>query len=82
VRAAVKLARGQGRCVSSAFVLSLWPVPEGQLHHAASRIVVVELNPGLYAREVRSLFPDREVVSLSRVDGQLITPEEVVAACL
>jgi len=85
VRAAVKLARGQGQCVSSAVVQSLWPVPEGRLRRAAetaSRIVVVELNPGLYVREVRCLFPGREVVSLSRVDGQLITPEDVVAACL
>ncbi len=85
VRAAVQLARGQGRCVSSAVVQSLWPVPEGRLRRAAgtaARIVVVELNPGLYAREVRCLFPNREVVSLSRVDGQLISPKEVVAACL
>jgi len=84
VRSAVKLARGQGRCVSSAVVQSLWPVPEGRLCSAAEtapRIVVVELNPGLYARELRCLFPNREVVSLSRVDGQLITPEQVVAAC-
>ena len=83
VRAAVKLARDRGQCVSSAVVQSLWPVPEGRLRLAAetaSRIVVVELNPGLYAREVRCLFPNREVVSLSRVDGQLITPEQVVAA--
>ncbi|MCD6285379.1 MAG: hypothetical protein J7M39_05645, partial [Anaerolineae bacterium] len=85
VRAAVTLARGLGRCVSTAVVQSLWPVPEGPLRRAAetaSRVVVVELNPGLYAREVRCLFSNREVVSLSRVDGQLITPEDVVAVCL
>jgi len=85
VRAATRMARAEGRAVSSVIVQSLWPVPEGRLRQAAegvSRIVVVELNPGLYAREMRCLFPDREVVSLSRVDGQLITPQEVVAACL
>ena len=85
VRAAVKLARGQDKRVSSAIVQSLWPIPEGRLRRAVetvSRVVVIELNPGLYVREMRALFPNHEVVSLARVDGQLITPEEVVAACL
>ena len=64
---------------------SLWPLPTRLLAHAASgveRIVVGELNPGLYAREVHGLFPDREAVSLQRIDGQLITPEMFVECCL
>ncbi|MCU0520155.1 MAG: hypothetical protein MUF84_05635, partial [Anaerolineae bacterium] len=83
--AAVGPARTQAKRVSSAVVQSLWPVPEHLLRQAADgveRIVVGELNPGLYCREVRSLFPDKEVVSLARIDGQLITPEMFVEQSL
>ncbi len=82
---AMALARAQGKRVSSAVVQSLWPVPERLLRSAADqveRVVVGELNPGLYAREVQSLLSDTEVVSLRRVDGQLITPEMFIELCL
>ncbi|MGC9466954.1 MAG: transketolase C-terminal domain-containing protein [Anaerolineae bacterium] len=75
---AIGLARGAGKRVSGAVVQSLWPVPERALMSAAegvSRVVVGELNPGLYAREIRCLFPDKEIVSLTRIDGQLIPPD-------
>jgi 2-oxoglutarate ferredoxin oxidoreductase subunit alpha len=78
MQAAVRAAREKGKRVSGIVVQSLWPVPERGLREAAagvSRIVVGELNPGLYVREIRCLFPDREVVSLNRIDGQLIPPE-------
>jgi 2-oxoglutarate ferredoxin oxidoreductase subunit alpha len=75
----VELARRDGKRVSSAVVQSLWPIPRVALSEGAvgvTRVVVGELNPGLYAREVERLFPGREVVSLTRIDGQLIAPEE------
>ena len=78
-------ARRAGRRVSAAAVQSLWPVPEGPLQQAAagvSRIVVGELNPGLYVREIRGLFPDRDVISLVRTDGRLITPDAYAELCL
>jgi pyruvate/2-oxoacid:ferredoxin oxidoreductase alpha subunit len=74
-----------GKRVSTAVVQSLWPVPELALRRAAgdvSRVVVGELNPGLYVREIRCLFPDREVVSLNRIDGRLITPDAYAESCL
>jgi 2-oxoglutarate ferredoxin oxidoreductase subunit alpha len=82
---AMHRARAAGRRVSTAIVESLWPVPEQALLEAAQgvrRIVVGELNPGLYVREMRCLFPDREVVSLARIDGRLITPEMYLETCL
>lgn len=85
MQVAVERARAAGRRVSLAIVESLWPVPDQALSQAArgvQRIVVGELNPGLYVREVRCLFPDREVVSLARIDGQLITPEMYLETCL
>ena len=85
VRAALPRVRAQGKRVSSVIVQSLWPVPETGLRAAAQsvkRIVVAELNPGLYAREIRCLFPECEVVSLTRIDGQLITPQMCMDHCL
>ena len=85
MQAAARVARAQGRRVSTAAVQSLWPVPERSLQRAAegvSRIVVGELNPGLYVREIRCLFPDIEVIGLQRIDGGLLTPDMVLERCL
>lgn len=60
MEAALKAARASGLRVSGLVVQSLWPVPELALRRAAegvARIVVGELNPGLYARELRHLLP-------------------------
>ncbi len=84
MEAAVLRARAQGMAVSGAVVQSLWPVPERLLSRAAenvSRIVVGELNPGLYVREIRRLFPGKDVISLHRIDGKLITPGMYLAEC-
>ncbi len=79
MQAAVQRVRARGEAVSTLTLHTLWPVPESLLREAAqgvTRIVVAELNPGLYVREIAALFPDREVVSLARIDGQLIAPEQ------
>jgi 2-oxoglutarate/2-oxoacid ferredoxin oxidoreductase subunit alpha len=83
LRRALQIARAGGQRLSGAVVESLWPVPCGRLVEAAegvTRIVVGELNPGLYVREISALFPDRVVVSLNRIDGCLLTPEQYLNA--
>lgn len=83
MRAALRTLRRRGHRVAGVVVQSLWPVPEAALRRAAQgarRVVVGELNPGLYVREVRRLFPDREVVSVGRYDGRMLAPEAFVAA--
>lgn len=83
MEAALPLIRQQGARVSAVVVQSLWPVPERGLRQAvgdARRIIVGELNPGLYVRELQWLFPDHDVVSLHRIDGQMIAPEDFIAA--
>ena len=44
------------------------------------RVVVPELNPGLYRREIERLVPDCEVVGIERIDGDLIGAGEIVEA--
>ena len=85
VREAVARARRAGRKVSAAVVQSLWPVPETALGAAlgsVERVVVAELNPGQYRREIErlagGLSPRPEVIGLHRLDGGLITPDQLL----
>jgi 2-oxoglutarate ferredoxin oxidoreductase subunit alpha len=80
VREAVRSMRAAGRRVSSLVLRSLWPFPDAALRAAAggaSRVVVAELNHGQIRREVERVLRGAEVVGLHRVDGELITPEQV-----
>lgn len=81
---AVKAARARGQRVSQLIVQSLWPVPEVALRGALAahpRVVVPELNQGQYRLEIErlaySLDPRPEVVGVNRVDGELITPQQI-----
>ena len=77
MREAVSMARAKGADVSSVTVHSLWPLPEAGLLEAfegAERVVVAELNPGLYVREILRIAGNREVIGLQRIDGELISP--------
>jgi len=94
MREAVALARQGGKRVSALTILSLWPVPESAIERAVGgrddspngagaveRIVVAELNHGLYRREIERLAPRMapagvEVVGLHRIDGDLLTPRQ------
>jgi len=81
VRAAVAAARRGGVQVSGLVVHSLWPVPETAITRAMAgvrRVVVPELNLGLYRREIERLAGGREVVGVNRIDGELIDPAAIV----
>ncbi len=80
-RAAVRQLRSEGVAVSGAVVQSLWPIPEtalGVAFDGIDRIVVPELNMGLYRREIDRIAGDRQVVGVNRIDGRLITVDEIV----
>lgn len=81
---AVQCARQRGKCVSNLTIYSLWPVPEEQIRQAlreVRRVVVPELNLGQYQREIERLALEGvEVIGIHRVDGELISPEEIEAA--
>ncbi len=79
MREAVSMARAKGTHVSSVTVQSLWPLPETGLLDAfegTERVVVAELNPGLYVREIERIAGSREVAGLQRIDGELISPRQ------
>jgi len=83
VREAIRRARQEGRRLSSLVVKSLWPVPEDALRAAAAgvgRVLVPELNLGQYRLEVERLLPAAHVVGLNRIDGEMITPGQVLEA--
>jgi 2-oxoglutarate ferredoxin oxidoreductase subunit alpha len=64
-------------------VQSLWPIPETALLDAfggVQRIVVPELNMGLYGREIERIAAGRDVVGVNRIDGGLITIDEIMEA--
>jgi 2-oxoglutarate ferredoxin oxidoreductase subunit alpha len=77
---AAQAIRRTGCSVSTVVVRSLWPVPEAALAKAMvgiERIVVPELNPGLYRREIERLASHAEVIGVNRIDGHLIDPEDI-----
>ncbi len=84
---AVGLARAAGKKVSALTVLSLWPLPERAIRRAlegVARVVVAELNLGQYRLEIERLAGRLgiEVVGVHRVDGELITPQEILEQVL
>ena len=83
MREATRSARADGAKVSSLTLQSLWPVPERAIRAAlagVTRVVVAELNHGQYRREIERLAGGVEVAGIQRVDGELITPNQFLAA--
>jgi 2-oxoglutarate ferredoxin oxidoreductase subunit alpha len=80
---AVESVRSHGRLVSSLTIYSLWPVPEKALRqamHGVRKIIVPELNLGQYQLEVQRLAScELDVIGINRVDGELISPAEIIA---
>ncbi len=82
-RVATQAIRRTGRSCSSVVVRSLWPVPEAALAKAlvgVDRVVVAELNPGLYRREIERVAQHCDVVGVNRIDGHLIDPKDIMEA--
>jgi 2-oxoglutarate ferredoxin oxidoreductase subunit alpha len=80
--AAVELARERGIKVSALGIQTLWPVPEKAIRKVmkkAKRVFVPELNFGQYRREIERLAqPQQEIIGINRVDGGLITPDDIL----
>jgi len=83
-RDAVRALRARGHRVSHVTLYTLWPVAEGALLRAATaaieRVIMPELNIGLYVDELRRVLHHPRIVSLPRFDGGLISPQTIIDA--
>ncbi|MDQ7094515.1 2-oxoacid:acceptor oxidoreductase subunit alpha [Desulfosporosinus sp. PR] len=77
---AVYSARKQGLKVGLFRPITIWPFPRQQLERLSQRqYLVVEMNSGQLVGEVEKLFGYQMVHRFNRMDGELITPEEILA---
>lgn len=65
-------------------LLTVWPMPERQIRESLSKaktVVIAEMNLGQVAGEIRK-YNDYgcRIIQANRVDGMLITPDEIIAA--
>jgi 2-oxoglutarate ferredoxin oxidoreductase subunit alpha len=82
-RHAVERARERGRRVGFLQLNTIWPFPEEVIEHASSRlhhVVVPELNRGQLVLEVERVVGRHKVRRLTRADGEMIPPADIVAA--
>ncbi|HMK36817.1 MAG TPA: 2-oxoacid:acceptor oxidoreductase subunit alpha [Desulfomonilaceae bacterium] len=80
--AAVRLARENGIKLGLLQLLSIWPFPRRAVTHALTdrkAAIVAELNLGQLRREVLRVNGGRTtVLGLNKMDGTMITPEEIL----
>jgi 2-oxoglutarate ferredoxin oxidoreductase subunit alpha len=81
-RAALSIAEAEGVPIEVLHLYTLFPLPVETVQDVARRvefILIPELNLGQYAREIRRMAENwTTVVSMGRIDGNLITPREIV----
>lgn len=77
---AVKVLREKGVKAGLLRLKTLWPFPEkvvGELSARVKKLIVPEMNLGQIVREVERVS-DCEVIRLSKVNGEVITPTNIV----
>lgn len=82
VRSAMELAAEKGMKVGMFRPITVWPFPDEALRKAAAgakRVLVVEHNYGQMLLEVQRVVKDTPISFLGRVNGTVITPDEIVA---
>ena len=81
-KSAVNAARNENIKLGLFRPITMWPSPRKQIEELSKRvkkIIVVEMNLGQYYLEVdRIAGKNTEVIKYGRVNGELITPEEIL----
>jgi 2-oxoglutarate ferredoxin oxidoreductase subunit alpha len=70
----------EGEPISLLILKTLWPVPEKIIRDIGgthTHILVVEMNLGLYVREIERLITDRPIRFFGQMNGRLITPHQI-----
>lgn len=84
-KAAIRDLQAAGESVALLVLKTLWPVPEALIRNRAEgvkRVVVAEMNLGLYSREIQRILCDRSFEFIGEMNGNLISPatiKEVIA---
>ncbi len=82
-RRAVRIARAEGIKAGLFRPLTMWPFPEEALRAAAKgakAVLVPEMNAGQLSWQLERVLRDgTPIVSQGKIDGQPITPDEIVA---
>ena len=82
IKETTRTLRSAGEKVSSLIIYSLWPVPRNAIRKALAgikRVLVAEMNLGLYRREIERLAKDgQEISGVIRMDGNLVTPTDIL----
>lgn len=82
VKSAVDAGREENIKVGMFRPITMWPFPKKQIEELAKKVkkvVVVEMNMGQYYLEVdRIAGKHTEVIKYGRVNGELITPDEIL----
>jgi 2-oxoglutarate ferredoxin oxidoreductase subunit alpha len=72
--------KSSGKPVSLLILKTLWPVPETLIREKAEqvqRVMVAEMNLGQYVREIQRILPNKTIDFLGRMDGRLISPQQI-----
>lgn len=80
---AVKRLKKAKRRAGLLILKTIWPSLEKVIKEAArdyNDILVVEMNLGQYAFEIQRILKDKDVRLLQRMDGLLVTPEQIMDA--
>jgi len=82
-RRAVREARNRGVRAGLVQLVTIWPFPRQAIEPLLRRVravLVPELNLGQISREVKRVNQGRtRIEKLNRIDGQLITPNEILS---
>jgi 2-oxoglutarate/2-oxoacid ferredoxin oxidoreductase subunit alpha len=80
--AAIKIARQKRLKVGLLRLKTIWPFPDSvvkQVGEKVKKIIVPEMNLGQIVREVQRVV-DTDVISFSKVNGEVITPDDLLQA--
>jgi 2-oxoglutarate ferredoxin oxidoreductase subunit alpha len=81
-RRAVREARSSGIKAGLVQLITLWPFPRQKVEPILRRVrsvLVPELNMGQISREIKRINPGTaRVETINRIDGNLMTPEEIL----
>lgn len=80
-KVAVREARQKGVQVSSLTLQTLFPVPERAIKSALKgirKVIVPEMNMGLYIHEIQRLACGMEVIGVNKMDTTLVSPRMIL----